>query len=208
LLLLASRVGAAPPATTPPSAPAPATPAPGGDLYDEGKALFDALAPPEIKVQYDFPTRAELDDFVLRLQSAFDTGSLASLAAYEDNAKLVLAAMRAVPEDQDYADWLQDRIEDMEVARESQLPPPPPPRPPAPPSDFQLSPFNHQPPPAPPPLPARSRVPLYDLWTSRLRNRPPPARAAALLPMAKAARRSRASTRSPAARPARAACTN
>jgi len=162
-------------AATPPPAAAPATPAPGGNLYDEGKALFDALAPPEIKAQYDFPTRAELDDFVLRLQSAFDTGSLASLAAYEDNAKLVLAAMRAVPEDQDYADWLQDRIEDMEVARQSQRPPPPvvvPPKPGMPVS---------------PPLPARSRVPLYDLWTARLRNRPPPARAAALLPMAKAA---------------------
>ncbi len=172
LLLPAIAAVAAPPATSPP--PSPPSDA---DLYDEGKALFDALAPPEIKAQYDFPSRAELEGFVARLQTALDTGSLASLAAYEDNAKLVLAALRAVPKDQDYADWLEARIEDMDVARQSQLSPPPPP--------VVVPPKPGEPLPTPPP--PRSKVPLYDLWATRLRNRPQPARAAALLPVVKAA---------------------
>ncbi len=171
-LLLAASSGAAPPATSPP----PAAPPSDAELYDQAKALFDALAPPEIKAQYDFPTRAELEEFVAHLQTALDTGSLASLVAYEDNAKLALAALRTVPEDRDYADWLQARIEEMDVARESLKPPPPPPT--------IIPPQPGEPPPPPPP---RTKVPLYELWAARLRDRPPPARAAALLPAAKTA---------------------
>ena len=44
--------------------------------------------------------------FVLPRRRVRRDDSLASFAAYEDNAKLALAAMRAVPEDQDYADCL------------------------------------------------------------------------------------------------------
>ena len=80
-------------ATTAP-APPPAAPP---DLYDIGKSLFDAYAPPEVKAQYEFVSREQWDGLVAGLQKAFETGSFAELAGYEQQVKDTIAALRLTP---------------------------------------------------------------------------------------------------------------
>ncbi len=148
------------------------------DIFDAGKALFDALAPAEIKDQFEFPTREKWDEFFARLEKTRETGSLAELAAFEPEAKAALTALRAMPEYQDYADWLAERIDEIEAAKEAEKitrTPPPTPKP--------------TPSPSPTPTTAQvdPQVPLYDLWVGRMRDRPRPARADEFLPELKKA---------------------
>ena len=166
--------------TTAPAAPPP-------DLYDVGKALFDAYAPPEVKAQYEFVSREQFDGLVAGLQKAYETGSFDELAGYEQQVKDTIAALRMAPGNEDYADWLAARLDDIEAAKEAAKLPPPVPAPPPP---TKPTPGVPVPPPgitlpatpAPPPP-----VPLYDLWLRRLKSRPLPANAAAVMPGLKAA---------------------
>jgi membrane-bound lytic murein transglycosylase D len=183
------------------------------DMFETGQALFEALAPPEIKAEFEFPTRAQWDDFATRLEKTRETGSLAELAAYEPEARIALAALRIIPGYEDYADWLADRLDDIVVAKEAEAQrktglvievSPPPPAPP----DVTPSPLNPpvgpiptppprppqpSPKPNPPPIPkpvqvtAGTGVPLYELWVERLKLRPRPARADEFLPVLKGA---------------------
>ena len=169
--------------------PAPAkAPASDDDMFAQGKALFDAYAPPEIKEQFEFPTREQWDAFAARLEKTRQTGSLAELAAYEPEAKAALAALRVLPEYKDYADWLAERIDEIEAAKEATQPTPPPvvvvPTPPTPPP---VTPSPTPTPHPPVPTPASPKVPLYDLWVGRMRDRPRPARADEFLPELKKA---------------------
>jgi membrane-bound lytic murein transglycosylase D len=105
--------GAAAPAPTP-------TPQPGADdLYNLGQQLFDQYAPPEVKSQYEFPTRDQWDQFAARLQQALDNNSLGDLAAFEPEARAALVALRAIPGYGDYADWLELRIDEIEAAKQA-----------------------------------------------------------------------------------------
>jgi len=83
--------GEAPPAGKPPAPPAPPAT---DELYDLGKSLFDQYATPEIKEQYEFPTRERWDAFAGRLQHALDGNDLGELAAYETEARAALVALR------------------------------------------------------------------------------------------------------------------
>src|SRR4051812_21215628 len=74
------------------------------DLFAVGQALFDAYAPPEIKKDFAFPTRADWDAFAARLEKTRETGSLAELAAYEPEVRAALVALRALPDYKDYSD--------------------------------------------------------------------------------------------------------
>jgi len=150
------------------------------ELYATGKALFDAYAPPEIKEQFAFPTREQWDDFAARLQKTRETGSMAELAAYEPEARLALAALRALPDYQEYADWLAERLDEIEIAKEAQKIPPVPP-------SVVLPKFDGSQPAPPPAVPAAPAIPLYDLWLGRLRNQPRPTRADEFLPEVKKA---------------------
>jgi membrane-bound lytic murein transglycosylase D len=145
-------------------APSP-TPEPAGtdDLYSLGQQLFEAYASPEVKEEYRFPTKDEWDQFAARLQHALDNNSLEELAGFETEARAALAALRALPGYEDYADWLELRIDEIDAARLAVA------RPVAP-------------TPGPP-----SAVPHYDLWLARERGRPVPAGAAALMPVLRAA---------------------
>lgn len=183
-----TRVTAAEPApAAAPTAPAPAVqpkaaPQPSSDdLYEAGKALFDEFAPPEVKEEYEFPSKAQWDEFAARLQHALDNNDLQALAAYEPEARSALVALRAMPGYEDYADWLAERIDYMEAAKQTAaLPAPqPPPQPPAPPSQ----PGQPKPPPAAPAV----FIPYYDLWVKRVQARPLPARADDLMPVLRAA---------------------
>ena len=140
-------------------------------LFAAGRELFDQLAPPEVKAQFEFPTKERWDDFAARLQRALEGDSLAELAAFAAEARASATALRIVPGYEDLADWLEQRIDEMEGAREAAAPSGP--QRPVRPTD---------------PRPAASQpVPYYNLWLARLRQRPAPARAAALMPKLRAA---------------------
>ncbi len=173
-LLPATAFAAASPPAKPPTSPAPpvATTPSDTDLYEIGKALFDAYAPPEVKSQYEFVTREQWDGLLAGLQTALTTGSFAELAGYEQQVRNTLDAARATPGAEDFADWLARQLDQIEAAKEAAQPPAPPPKP--------------LPGEKPPPAAAAPVVPLYDLWLRRLHGRPAPARAAELMPGLKA----------------------
>src|SRR5476651_1870020 len=104
-------------AQTPTSAP-PAQPTT-DDLFKLGQQLFDQLAPPEIKAQFAFPSKEQWDAFAARLQQALENNSLEELAGYEPEARAALTALRALPGYEDYADWLEQRIDEIEGAKEA-----------------------------------------------------------------------------------------
>lgn len=134
------------------------------DLHETARQLFDIFAPEEVKEQYEFPSRQQWDEFAVRLQRALETEDLGALAAYEPEARVALDALRLFPDSADLAEWLEERLDYIEAAREAVRLPSPSVLPPKP---------GH--PIAPPPY--------YDLWLQRLKSRPMPARAASLFPV-------------------------
>jgi membrane-bound lytic murein transglycosylase D len=178
LLATFASAAPAPPEQKP---PAPATPAASAErqppplspdqLYETGKALFDQYAPPEIKEQYEFPSKEQWDEFAVKLQRALESNSFEELAEYEPQARAALAALRALPGYEDYADWLEERLDLIQAAKLAGQQPPPKPAPPPP----------------GPGRPTAPPLPYYELWLQRLRGRPVPPPAAALLPMLRAA---------------------
>ena len=147
----------APPAD--PNGTSESTPTP-DPLYDIGKTLFDQYAPPEVKEQYEFPSKELWDVFAVKLQQALEGDSLEELAAYEPQARAALTALRALPGYEDYAVWLEERLDLIETARLAARPQPPP---------------------------RRFAMPYYDLWLQRLSGRPAPPNAADLMPGLRAA---------------------
>jgi membrane-bound lytic murein transglycosylase D len=156
--------------TSSPPASKPASPAaPNGtseptitpdQLYELGKTLFDQYAPPEVKEQYEFPSKEQWDVFAVKLQQALEGDSLEELAAYEPQARAALTALRTLPGYEDYAAWLEERLDLIETARLAARPQPPP---------------------------RRFAMPYYDLWLQRLSGRPAPPNAADLMPGLRAA---------------------
>lgn len=161
-------------------------------LYELGKSLFDQYAPAEIKEEYEFPSKEQWDQFAARLQQGLEQNDLSLLAQYEPEARSALTALRAFPGYEDYADWLEERLEEIEVSRLATRPapvsPPAPSTSPAPPSEAK---------PVAPPAPDDAKpatpksvgpvVPHYQLWLAKLRDRPVPPAAAQLMPELSAA---------------------
>ncbi len=147
--------------TTPPSD--------NGDLYQSAKQLFDQYAPPEVKAQYEFPSKEEFDKIMARLQQAVDNGSFGELGAYEPQAQAILAALRAMPDQSGTADWLAARLDEIEEAKRI--------------DDASKTPLAAGP--AVPPVESRTSppaIPYYDRWLKRMSGRPPPANAGDLMP--------------------------
>ncbi len=157
-------------------------------LYELGRVLFETFAPAGIKEQFEFPTREQWDAFAARFQGALESERLEDLAAFEPEARAALVALRALPGYEDYADWLEERIDYIEAAKQAvaQVPPPAPAIIPAPTPAPKPSPTPTLPKPAPAPrrVPA---IPHYDLWLTRLQSRPVPPRAGELLPVVRRA---------------------
>jgi membrane-bound lytic murein transglycosylase D len=174
------------------------------DLYQLGQQLFDQYAPPEVKEQYEFPSKAEWDAFVQKLPAAQQGDSLAELAKYGPQARAALQAMRASGVDDDLADWLSERLDEIEGAQQAEAaaaqPPPrsspqrptaparpsPPPRTPAPkraPASSATKPGT----PAAIPSATAAAIPHYALWYQRVQKRPVPARAGELMPTLRSA---------------------
>ena len=134
------------------------------DLYHAGKDLFDAYAPPEVKAEYEFPDKAQWDGIAVRLQAALDGNDPAALARLEPEARTMLFALETVPGSEEYIDWLKERMDYIEAAKQFGLRPP--------------KPSGRMP---------GQVIPEYDLWLKRLQGRPRPAAAeqyvAALAPV-------------------------
>lgn len=140
------------------------------EMFRLGRALFDRLAPAEVKAQYDFPTKERWDAFVAKFQRAMAGDSLEELGSLAADGRSALSALRFVPGYQDLADWLEQRIDEIEGANQIVRRPPPPPRPPGQP----VPPAEYQP------------VPHYREWLARVQGRPLPGRAATLVPKLRA----------------------
>lgn len=149
-------------AAAPPAAPPPRpNEVSSDDLYQMGKELFDTYASREVKAQFEFPDKAQWDAFAVRLQAALEGNDLGVLAQYEPEARAALTALKALPGSEDYVDWLEERLDYIEVAQE----------------------ITRQPAPAPPAVAPAQFIPHYDLWVQRLRTRPRPAGAERYVPL-------------------------
>jgi membrane-bound lytic murein transglycosylase D len=154
------------------AAPKPAA-ASNDEFYELGKQLFEQYASPEVKEQYEFPSKERWDEFALRLQHALGSDSLEELAAYAPEGRAALPALRLIPGCEDYAEWLEQRLDEIEGAKQAIAPRPAP-----------LSTPNQKISGEKMPV---SALPYYDLWMTRVRDRPVPPRAAELMPRLRAA---------------------
>ena len=129
------------------------------DLYDTGKALFYVFAPDDVKAEYEFPDRQQWDTFAVKLQDALANDRLEDLAIYEPEARTAAVALRAFSGGEEYADWLEERLDYILAAKEAVA--------------------------APPPVvtDAPVAIPYLDLWRERMSQRPVPANAAKYLPV-------------------------
>ncbi len=193
--VLAPAFLAAQPAPEPsaPPAPAPAqraTPTT-DDLFQLGEQLFNRLAPPEIKAEFEFPSKQQWDEFAARLQTASEGDDLGALAESAPQARAALAALQFFPEYADYADWLKARLDGLEAAEQIADPkpavPPPAPTPPAKTPAPTAAPGEATPRPPKPSAEPPQPIPHYERFLARARATAAPGRAAALLPPLRAA---------------------
>jgi len=147
--------------TTRGAEPAATKPVAGGEkLYEAGRELFEQFVETDGDDSWEFPTRDDWNGFVGRLQEALNNNRLEELADYEPQARTVLAAFQILPGYQDYVDWLKERLDYIEAARQAAKNPS-----------------------LPAPSASTLAIPHYALWLNRLQNRPVPAAAEGLLPM-------------------------
>ena len=103
-------------------------------MADTGQAVFDRVAPASVKANYEVLTADEMAGLFTTLQAALSGESLDSLAANAPQARQTLARLRADPKTQDYADWLEARMDYVDMAAEVEraIPAPKPALPPHP----------------------------------------------------------------------------
>ena len=129
------------------------------------QVLFDRLAPDALKERYEVVTAAELSALFSTMQAVLTGENIEDLAAYQPQAKQNLARLRANPDTQGYADWLQARMDYFDMAAEVEKAIPAPARPQLPPhpAQPQLPPHPTTPQPKPPliPHPAQPQLPPH-----------------------------------------------
>ncbi len=87
-------------------------------MSETGQTLFDRFAPAAVKERYDFVSAEEIAAFFSPIQAALSGEDLGSLAAYGPQARQTLARLRADPNNQGYADWLEARMDYIDMAAE------------------------------------------------------------------------------------------
>ena len=120
-------------------------------MADTGQAVFDRVAPESLKEHYEFISAADVAELFSPLQAALNGESLDNLAAYAPQMRQTLARLRADPNTQDYADWLEARLDYVDMAAEVEraipaTPPALPPHPTAPQPKLIPHPTTPQPP--------------------------------------------------------------
>ena len=103
-------------------------------MANTGQAVFDRVAPASVKENYEVLSADEMAGLFTTLQAALSGESLDSLAANAQQARQTLARLRADPNTQDYADWLEARMDYVDMAAEVEraIPAPKPALPPHP----------------------------------------------------------------------------
>lgn len=81
------------------------------DLLDAGQALWDTYAPPELKAEYEFPTREAVEAFLGDVQRALSEGSFEEIAAYELDARQALRVLASFEGGDELAAWLEPRLD-------------------------------------------------------------------------------------------------
>ena len=130
------------------------------EAYELGRNLFEEYAPAEIKEQYEFPDKARWDRVVKGLQSALAGNDPKALLPFESDVREAVTALRRFPGGGDYADWLAERLDYIEAAKQM---PRTPPKPPA-------------------VKPATQFIPNYALWVKRTQQRAQPSGAREFVP--------------------------
>ncbi|NLG33850.1 MAG: lytic transglycosylase domain-containing protein [Lentisphaerae bacterium] len=145
-----------------------------GQISEAGQEILDRFAPESIRDTYRFYTADELSSTFSSMQDALGGGRLDTLAGMQPRAREILESLRANPDTQGYAAWLEARMDYFEMAAEVEraIPSPVPSAPPAP----ALPPHPASPKPPLVPHPAESTEPAPP------RKPAPPAAAPALLP--------------------------
>jgi len=142
------------------------------DSWQLGRELFEQYAPQEIAAHFAFPSPEHWDTFAQRLNAVLQGESISDLADLTGEARVALRALRSFVGYDDVADWLEQRLDEMEGARQATTPAAPPPR--------------TAPPPTKAPPQTLQPVPHYDVWLARVRDRPLPKRSDALMPRLRA----------------------
>lgn len=128
--------------------------------YEVGRNLFESLAPAEIKEQFEFPDKARWDDTIRRFQAALAGTDPKALVPFEEDVRGALQVLQQLPGTGDYVDWLAERLDYIEAAKQM---PRTPPKPPA-------------------VKPATQFIPHYALWVKRTQQRAKPAGAREFVP--------------------------
>lgn len=102
-------------------------------LAESGQKIFEQLAPASVQESFRFYTADEIKSTFGPIQQALDGSSLEALADLQPRARQTLDSLRANPETQATADWLEARMDFFEMAAEVQqaipaprVPTPPP----------------------------------------------------------------------------------
>ena len=151
-----------------PGAIVSALPSDFAELHALAETLWDGFVPGVAEPGHELISRDELTVLFPRLTAAGQSEDLGRLAAQAPDTRAALASVRFQPELADYAKWLQNRLDDMEVADAALQETAP-----------SLPLFV---PPTRAPVVRQIDVPFYELWLGRVAERPRPSRADEFLP--------------------------
>lgn len=164
-------------------------------ISQAGQEIIDRVAPASFKEQYRFATPEEITAYISPIQAALAGESVEALAALQPQARQTLALLRSNPRTQGYADWLQARMDFIEMAAEvanaipapkttppvatpptTPQPPPLPPHPTTPQPKPPLIPHPHTPlPPHPTTPPPKTPLIPHPTEPPVVAAKPPPA---------------------------------
>ncbi len=150
-------------------------------LVESGRALWEAYAPEAWRETHEFPDAARIEEFLAQLQAALGEGTFEQLAAFEPEARALVALLGNVEGGGEVAAWLEPRLELLRAAGEwsalERAEPAPPPG--------RARPLRPGEATVPPPR-ARARLPQgRAYWEARVAAHRPPAAAAELVPRLK-----------------------
>jgi membrane-bound lytic murein transglycosylase D len=166
-------------------------------LLDAGTQWVEQNVPAEVLNQIQLPTRAEWDEFWTGIQNVLTNGSLEDLAEWQPYVEVGAKLSLRTPGGEDYAVWIQQRLDYFEVASAAirAVPDPKPSVPvarlPAPPLVGRV--WIQPPPKQASPAPVSSAVQLQretvagsaQIWQKKLAHRPPPGNSRDLIPRLK-----------------------
>lgn len=89
-------------------------------ISEAGQEIFERVTPESIHSEYEFISAEELDVMFSEMQQALNGESFSELAAAGPQARETLNRLRADPNRQGYADWLQARMDYFDMAAETQ----------------------------------------------------------------------------------------